>query len=202
MSQVHRDYFNDLAPEWNEKMSDDPITFRAYLSRFGVVKGDRVLDVGAGTGRMSKHLAEIVGHTGLVISEDISECMLAVGKRLIGSHRIQFICDDICALSLKTNTFDKVLCFSAFPHFIDPLRALKEMYRVLRPGGKLLILHNCCSKQLNEFHANLDGIVCKDFLLGTQEMVPILHQAGFECKDLIENKDLYWVEAIKPIKIV
>ena len=196
MSNAHRDYFNNLAPEWCANMTDAP-EFRDHLIRFGVTFGDCVLDIGAGTGRMSKHLSNLVGSDGMVVAEDIADRMLSEGRRLLGNHRMHWLCDDVSALALRNDVFDKVVCFSAFPHFQDPLKALQEMHRVLRPGGKLLILHTCSSRELNAFHASLEGIVCRDILPRAEEMVPLLKKVGFREKKISETDGLYWVEASK-----
>jgi ubiquinone/menaquinone biosynthesis C-methylase UbiE len=196
MSRSHREYFNQLAPEWNTKMTGEP-EFRDYLIQFGVSQGDWILDIGAGTGRMTKQLIDLVGKEGLVVAEDIAEEMLSEGKRLLRSPHPQWLCDDVLALAFRECVFDKILCFSAFPHFMNPRAALKEMHRVLQLGGKLLILHTCASHRLNEFHASLDGIVRYDRLPPVREMVPLLKQTGFTPKHIREEEDLYWVEAIK-----
>ena len=196
MSKAHREYFNRLAPEWNTTVSDEPM-LGDYLHRFGILRGDRVLDIGAGTGRMTKHLARLVGDDGCVVAEDSACAMLREGKRVIGNEQPNWLCDDASALALKDSVFDKVICFSTFPHFLDPLAVLKEMYRVLRPGGKLLILHTCSSQQLNEFHASLEGVVSNDRLPSIQEMIQLLNKTGFVSEETIENDDLYWVKAGK-----
>ena len=196
MSRAHREYFNRLASEWDDRMTDDP-EFRQHLIQFGVSPGDYVLDIGAGTGRMTKHLIGLVGDEGLVIAEDIAEAMLLEGKRRLGNNTQHWLCDDVKALAIKDETFDKVLCFSAFPHFTHPKKALAEMHRVLRHGGKLLILHTASSLQLNEFHASLDGIVCHDRLPAAETMVPMLRQTGFRPERILDQENLYWVEAEK-----
>jgi ubiquinone/menaquinone biosynthesis C-methylase UbiE len=196
MSRAHREYFNRLAPEWDDRMTDNP-EFKQHLIQFGVSPGDCVLDIGAGTGRMTKHLIGLVGDEGLVIAEDIAETMLLEGKRRLGNHTQHWLCDDVKALAIKDETFDKVLCFSAFPHFTHPKKALAEMHRVLRHGGKLLILHTASSLQLNEFHASLDGIVCHDRLPAAETMIPMLRKTGFRPEHIQEKEDLYWVQAEK-----
>lgn len=196
MSNAHRDYFNNLAPEWCAKMTDAQ-EFRDHLIRFGVSFGDRVLDIGAGTGRMSKHLANLVGSDGMVVAEDIADRMLSEGRRVTENRRMHWLCDDVLALAIRNAVFDKVVCFSAFPHFQDPIKALQEMHRVLRPEGKLLILHTCSSYELNAFHASLEGIVCQDVLPKAEEMVPLLKKVGFREKKISETNGLYWVEAVK-----
>jgi len=196
MSKAHRNYFNKIAPQWNDRMQDDPV-FLEYLTRFGVSRGNRVLDVGAGTGRMTKHIFHLVGREGLAVAEDIADQMLCEGKNILSNTHLCWVCDDILQLAFKNDSFDKVLCFSTFPHFQNPLAALKEMRRVLRPGGKLLILHTFSSDELNTFHAQLETPVCHDRLSRAEAVIPILNQAGLKPLKTIENENLYWVEAVK-----
>jgi demethylmenaquinone methyltransferase/2-methoxy-6-polyprenyl-1,4-benzoquinol methylase len=197
MSKIHREYFNALAPQWNSKVENKPV-LKDYLYRFGISHGDKVLDVGAGTGRMTEHLCKLVGSAGLVAAIDIAELMLTEAKKNLNSQNVISICTDVCTLSLKNNQFDKVLCFSSFPHIKKPLEALLEINRILRPGGRLLILHTCSSQELNSFHASLKGIVSKDVLPTARNMVPLLKKSGLISKYIEDRNELYWVEAMKP----
>jgi len=202
MSKAHREYFNQIAPEWNDKVTYLPL-LKEYMIRFGVLAGDRVLDIGAGTGRLTEQLIDLVGPRGFVIGADIAENMLCYAKAHLDGRQSYLTCADVCTLSFYENSFDKVVCFSTFPHFHKPMRALKEMHRVLHPGGKCLILHTCCSNALNTFHASLNGIVCKDMLPSSTDMAPMLRSAGFSHTKILENEDIYWIEAMKPrLKVV
>jgi ubiquinone/menaquinone biosynthesis C-methylase UbiE len=197
MSKTHRDYFNSLASEWDAMVEDLPV-LRDYLLRFGVSRGERVLDVGAGTGRLTRYLIELTGPEGQVIAEDISEWMLIEAGKSINSKTVRFICDDVCELALKSDSFGKVICFSIFPHILHPQKALSEIRRVLRPGGRLLILHTSGSHDLNRFHASLNSVVCYDKLPPAEGMVPLIRKSGLMERVIEEREDLYWVEAEKP----
>jgi ubiquinone/menaquinone biosynthesis C-methylase UbiE len=196
MPKGHRDYFNRMASDWNEKMGDNPM-FPEYLKQFGISRGNRVLDIGAGTGRMTRYIVELVGSEGWVAAEDIAERMLLEGKKLFNRKNAFWICDDVFRLAFKNGVFDKALCFSAFPHFIDPIASLHEMNRVLVPGGRLLILHVSSSQQLNAFHADLESPVNRDRLPQVREMEPMLKESGFLPVRMVEKEDLYWVEGVK-----
>ncbi len=199
MSKAHRDYFNGLATEWDMMVEDLPV-LRGYLLRFGVSRGERVLDVGAGTGRLTKYLLELTGPDGWVVAEDVAEQMLLQAGKSIDSETVHFVCDDVCGLALKSDFFDKVICFSIFPHILHPQKALSEICRVLRPGGRLLILHTSDSHDLNHFHASLNSVVCHDKLPPAEEMVPLIRKAGLMERVIEERENLYWVEAEKPGK--
>jgi len=199
VSKAHRDYFNGLAPEWSARMADDH-RFREFLLQFGVSRGDCVLDAGAGTGRMTRHLIELVGTGGRVLAQDFAIEMVCEGRRVLPDSGALWICDDLCSLSYAGDVFDKVLCFSVFPHIQDPSRALKEIYRVLKPGGKLLILHTSDSAGLNAFHASLESVVRSDRLPAPDEMIGYFHQAQIEPLSVIDQTDLYWAEGRKTDK--
>lgn len=197
MSQTHREYFNQLANTWDTKMPSDP-TLIEYLKRFGISKGETVLDIGAGTGRMTEHLTELVGQEGLVVMHDFAEEMLIQGKDKFTGSPVFPVCNDVSFLAFKDETFDKILCFSAFPHFINPLLALKEMFRTIKSHGKLLVLHLKDSLAMNNFHANLNGVVQKDRLPSTEELQSTMTTLGFQPVHINEQTELYWVEMAKP----
>jgi ubiquinone/menaquinone biosynthesis C-methylase UbiE len=103
---------------------------------------ERVLDVGTGTGIVALNLAPNLPN-GKVFAVDLSEGMLATAQRkaqaigLLG--RVEFQRMDAEALALSDQSFDVVLSLFAVLHFPNPLRALAEMSRVLRTGGRLII---------------------------------------------------------------
>jgi len=104
--------------------------------------GDRVLDIAGGTGDLSLAFHKKVGATGTVVHTDINEAMLRQGRdRLIDTGVLlpTTLCDAE-ALPFATGSFDLVSVAFGLRNMTHKDRALAEMNRVLRPGGRLLVL--------------------------------------------------------------
>ena len=104
---------------------------------------DRILDVGTGTGIVALQAAQIVNGAGTVCGIDLSPEMLTKAAenaaRLKVDQKVNFQQMDAEKLNFEDQTFDKVVSLFALLHFPSPLAALKESFRVLRPGGQLVI---------------------------------------------------------------
>lgn len=103
--------------------------------------GERVLDVACGTGIVARRVAPRVGCCGTVVGVDINPAMLAVARSLPAPDGaiIDWRKSSALALPLDDNAFDLVLCQHGLQFFPDRVAALREMYRVLRPGGRAAI---------------------------------------------------------------
>ena len=142
-----RGVFDSVAQKYD--VMNDVMSFglhrawKAYTSLVANVKaGDRVLDIAGGTGDMAKALAQRVGQTGFVVHTDINEAMLRVGRdRLL--DRAQVLPTTLCdaeELPFAAESFDLVCVAFGLRNMTHKDRALAEMNRVLRHGGRLLVL--------------------------------------------------------------
>ena len=117
--------------------------WKAYTVAVANLKpGDKVLDIASGTGDLARAFARKVGDSGLVLHTDINEAMLRTGRdRLVDEGMVlpTLVCDAE-QLPLKSNSFDLVSVAFGLRNMTHKDRALAEMCRVLRPGGRLLVL--------------------------------------------------------------
>ncbi len=108
----------------------------------GVSRGSRVLDVAGGTADLSLKFAEKVGQEGRVFLTDINHSMLSRGRdrMLDHGHKVDAVQCDAEKLPFRKDYFDCTTVAFGLRNMTHKEAALKEMHRVLRPGGKLMVL--------------------------------------------------------------
>lgn len=117
---------------------------RMTIEMSGVRRGHKVLDIAGGTGDLAAKFSRIVGSEGQVILADINDSMLKVGRdRLMDRgvvNNIKFAQANAQYLPFPDNTFDVITIAFGLRNVTDKDMALRSMNRVLKPGGKLLVL--------------------------------------------------------------
>ena len=117
-------------------------TGRRTVERLGLAPGAQVLDLPCGTGASALPAAEAVGPTGSVVAVDLAEGLIALAQakaRAAGLRNMRFVQADMRATGLPDESFDEVVCvFGVF--FVPDRQALmRELWRMVRPGGTLAV---------------------------------------------------------------
>ena len=143
------DVFHSVAARYdlmNDLMSGGVhrIWKRFTIELSGVRKNNTVLDIAGGTGDLAARFAQLVGPEGRVVLADINESMLQVGRdKLLDEGRlgnIEFVQADAQYLPFPDDSFDCITIAFGLRNVTDKDLALRSMLRVLKPGGRLLVL--------------------------------------------------------------
>jgi ubiquinone/menaquinone biosynthesis C-methylase UbiE len=132
-----------VAPQWGEHAdqvdSRGPALTERLLDAAAVSTGDRVLELACGPGGAGLAAAERVGMEGEVLLSDVAEEMATIaGNRAAarGLSNVQTVALDLEAIDQPDQAFDAVLCREGLMFAVEPNRAVDEVFRVLRPGGR------------------------------------------------------------------
>lgn len=117
---------------------------RITIQLSGVREGSQVLDLAGGTGDLTRLFSRKVGKTGNIILSDINNAMLSVGRDRLTDEgiveNVRYAQANAEALPFADNSFDCITIAFGLRNVTDKAAALKSMYRVLKPGGRLLVL--------------------------------------------------------------
>lgn len=170
---------DDYEPLWQMQLAD---ARAALLDCASVGRGEHVLDVACGTGLVTLDAAVAAGSEGRVLGVDLAGRMVDAARlraSTLGSSNVAFARMDAEKLELPDCSFDVALCALGLMYVPDPVQALQEMRRVLRPGGRFVIAvwgerSNCGWAPLFEIvDAEVSSEVCPLFFhLGRQAALP------------------------------
>jgi len=194
-----REFFNNIAITWDERFQNQELTdfLSQLVPTFQLKQGQRVLDVGTGTGVLVPYLLEAVGSTGHVTAIDFAEKMVEICKaKYANITNVSVAVQRVEKLDFPSKSFDAVTCFGLFPHLENKAEALSQMNRVLKPGGKLIIAHALSSKEVEAHHRNA-SVVAHDVLPDEAEMKRLLKQAGFTGVHITDELGSYVCLSIK-----
>jgi demethylmenaquinone methyltransferase/2-methoxy-6-polyprenyl-1,4-benzoquinol methylase len=143
------DVFHSVAAKYD--VMNDLMSFgvhrlwkRFTIDMSGVRPGNKVLDLAGGTGDLTKKFSKIVGPSGTVVLADINSSMLEVGRERLTNQgyvgNIEYVQANAQYLPFEDNTFDIITIAFGLRNVTDKDEALRSMFRVLKPGGRLLVL--------------------------------------------------------------
>jgi demethylmenaquinone methyltransferase/2-methoxy-6-polyprenyl-1,4-benzoquinol methylase len=143
------DVFHSVAAKYD--IMNDVMSFgvhrlwkRFAIDASNVRPGNKVLDLAGGTGDLTRKFSQAVGPTGKVILADINDSMIKVGREKLHNlgvvGNVEYVQANAQALPFAENTFDLVTIAFGLRNVTDKDEALRSIFRVLKPGGRLLVL--------------------------------------------------------------
>jgi len=136
-----RAFFACRAATWDAKFGDDLPAYCAAVDEAGIKLGGLVVDIGCGTGRALPPLRMAVGPAGAVIALDITPEMLDVARPAATLAGASLVLADARALPFPGGSVDAIFAAGLVNHLPDTEAGLRELARVTRPGGLLVLFH-------------------------------------------------------------
>jgi len=189
-----QEFFTSRAADWDSRFPDDGPAYAAAVAELGLRPGDRVLDAGCGTGRALPPLRAAVGPSGVVVGADLTPAMLEAAVRAGRDRHGRLLLTDVAALPLRTGVLDAVFGAGLIAHLPDPAADLRELARVVRPGGLLALFHPIGRAALAARHGRQ---ITPDDLRAEPNLRPLLAASGWRMTSYVDEDDRFLVLAVR-----
>lgn len=199
MSDDHthvQEFFTARAADWDSRFPDDGPAYAAAVADLGLREGSRVLDAGCGTGRALKPLRAAVGPSGVVLGADLTPAMLEAAVRAGRGLDGQLLLADAAALPLRSESLDAVFAAGLIAHLPHPGENLRELARVVRPGGTLALFHPIGRAALA---ARQGRQITPQDLRAEASLGPLLTGAGWHMTSYVDEDARFLVLAVRPV---
>lgn len=185
-----QEFFGSRAAGWDAKFPDDGPAYAAAAAALGLRPGDRVLDAGCGTGRALAPLRSAVGPAGTVLGIDLTPAMLdrARARDKGREARGALLLGDVARLPVRDAALDAVFAAGLIAHLPEPARGLRELARVVRPGGVLALFHPVGRAALAARHGRELGA---DDLRAEPNLRPLLSRSGWRLTSYTDRDDRF-----------
>ncbi|MER5215535.1 class I SAM-dependent methyltransferase [Streptomyces sp. NPDC002838] len=197
MSDDHtrvQEFFTARAADWDSRFPDDGPAYAAAVADLGLREGDRVLDAGCGTGRALTPLRAAVGPSGVVLGVDLTPAMLQAAVRAGRDRDGRLLLADVAALPLRSESLDAVFGAGLISHLPHPAEDLRELARVVRPGGVLALFHPIGRAALA---ARQGRQITPEDLRAEHNLRPLLAGSGWRMTSYVDEDDRFLAVAVR-----
>ncbi|MFH0702051.1 MAG: methyltransferase domain-containing protein [bacterium] len=165
------------------------------LDRACLKSGDTLIDIGTGTGLLAFKAYDFLKDSGKIIASDTSEDCITECKKVAKTCNIiegmDFLLSDAANIKLEENSVDIVVMRSVLVHILDKISAIKEFYRILKPGGRISIFEPIIKSNTKYYQlinpinfSNYDKLKEVEYKIMTNENDPI---TNFDDKSLVND---------------
>lgn len=189
-----QEFFTARAADWDSRFPDDGPAYTAAVAELGLHEGDRVLDAGCGTGRALTPLRAAVGPSGAVVGVDLTPAMLEAAVRAGRDRDGQLVLADVAALPLRSESLDAVFGAGLVSHLPRPAENLRELARVVRPGGTLALFHPIGRAALAARHGRQ---ITPDDLRAEPNLRPLLAGSGWRLTSYVDEDARFLALAVR-----
>ncbi|RST15967.1 methyltransferase domain-containing protein [Streptomyces sp. WAC05374] len=189
-----QEFFTARAADWDARFPDDGPAFAAAVTEIGLRPGDAVLDAGCGTGRALPFLRMAVGPGGTVIGVDLTPAMLTAAVRAGRDRNGALVLADAGRLPLRDGVLDAVFGAGLVSHLSRPAEDLRELARVVRPGGRLALFHAVGRAALAARHGRR---LTDDDLRAEPNLRPLLAGSGWRMTSYVDEDDRFLALAVR-----
>ncbi|CAM5681698.1 class I SAM-dependent methyltransferase [Streptomyces purpurascens] len=189
-----QEFFTPRAADWDSRFPDDGPAYAAAVAELGLRAGDRVLDAGCGTGRALPPLRAAVGPSGVVLGADLTPAMLREAVRAGRDRDGQLLLTDVAALPLRSRSLDAVFGAGLVSHLASPAENLRELARVVRPGGVLALFHPIGRAALAARHGRP---LTPDDLRAEPNLRPLLAGSGWRMTSYVDEDTRFLSLAVR-----
>ncbi|MFE2265088.1 class I SAM-dependent methyltransferase [Streptomyces griseosporeus] len=197
MSDDHtrvQEFFAARAADWDSRFPDDGPAYAAAVAELGLREGDRVLDAGCGTGRALPPLRAAVGTSGVVVGADLTPAMLKAAVRAGRDRDGRLLLADVSALPVRSGVLDAVFAAGLIAHLPRPAENLRELARVVRPGGVLALFHPIGRAALA---ARQGRQITPEDLRAESNLRPLLAASGWRMTSYVDRDDRFLALAVR-----
>lgn len=189
-----QEFFTARAAGWDSRFPDDGPAYADAVAELGLRAGDRVLDAGCGTGRALPPLRAAVGASGVVLGADLTPAMLREAVRAGRDRDGQLLLTDVAALPLRSRSLDAVFGAGLVSHLESPAENLRELARVVRPGGVLALFHPIGRAALAARHGRP---ITPDDLRAEPNLRPLLAGSGWRLTSYADEDSRFLALAVR-----
>lgn len=141
------EFFDKMAPDWDSGQSRNEEVISLILENGGIREGKKILDVACGTGVL---FPDYISRGARVTGIDISTEMVRIAKEKYPSLKVT--CADAESFCFD-ESFDAIMIYNAFPHFVNPKALFENLIKHLESGGRLTVAHGMSEKELQKCHS-------------------------------------------------